>query len=77
MNAIELIADVDERHELRVQVPDQVPAGPVRVLVLVPDEDEAGAGWSQGIAREWASELADSREDIYSLDDGRPVNDAR
>jgi hypothetical protein len=74
MNAIELLGDVDERHELRVQVPSGVPTGPVRVIVLVPDEDEAGAVWHQGIANEWAAELSDSREDIYTLDDGRPVN---
>lgn len=34
----------------RVQVPSEVPAGPVRVIVLVPDEDETGVAW-QGASR--------------------------
>ena len=32
--------------------------------------------WETGIAREWRQDLADSRQDIYSLDDGEPVDDA-
>ena len=77
MSAIELIGDVDDKHELRVQVPSEVPAGQVRVIVLVPDEDETGAVWHEGVAREWASELSDSREDIYTLEDGQPPNAPR
>ena len=77
MNAIELVGDVDERHELRVQVPSEVPAGPVRVIVLVPDEDDAGSAWQHGVARAWAAELNDSREDIYTLDDGQPAHAPR
>lgn len=76
MNAIELIGDVDDQHRLHVQVLTGVPAGQVRVIVLVPDEDEAGTLWQSGIAREWSSELSDPREDLYTLDDGRPVNAA-
>jgi hypothetical protein len=77
MKAIELIAKVDEHHHLYADVPDSLPAGRVRVLVLIPDEDEAGAAWEQGVAREWAAELSDSREDIYTLEDGQPVDAAR
>ena len=77
MSAIELIGDVDEHHRLHVLVPNEVPAGQVRVIVLVPDEDDAGSVWQQGIAREWASELADPREDIYTINDGQPVNAPR
>jgi hypothetical protein len=72
MSAIELVGDVDDKYELCLQVPSEVPVGQVRVIVLVPDEDETGAVWHEGIAREWASELSDSREDIYTLEDGRP-----
>ena len=79
MNAIELIGDVDEKHRLQVQVPNDVPPGQVRVIVLVPEpeEDEAGKLWPEGIAREWSTELSDPREDVYTLDDGRPVNAPR
>jgi hypothetical protein len=77
MKAIELIGEVDEKHRLRAQLPKDTPPGPVRLIVLIPEEDEAGAGWMQGIAREWAAEFSDPREDIYSLEDGTPVDAAR
>ena len=76
MKAIELIGEVDEQHRLHAEVPADVPAGLVRVIVL-PGEDEAGSLWAHGIASEWSAELSDPREDIYTLDDGRPVNATR
>ena len=75
MRAIELIGDVDDQHRLRAEVPPDLHAGPVRLILLVPDEDDAGGlAWSLGVAREWAAELSDPREDIYSLEDGQPAN---
>jgi hypothetical protein len=47
------------------------------VIVFLPGEDEAGRLWANGGASEWSAELADPREDIYSLDDDQPVNAAR
>ena len=77
MKVIELIADVDEQHRLHVRVPTEVPAGQVRVIVFLPGDDDAGASWAEGVASEWSAELSDSGEDIYTLDDGQPVNAAR
>jgi hypothetical protein len=77
MKAIELIGDIDDQHRLQAQVPAEVPAGPVRLIVLLPDEDEAGVAWPQGVSKEWADELRDSRQDIYTLEDGQPVNAPR
>lgn len=77
MNAIQLIGDIDDRHQLRAHVPTNLPAGQVRLIVLVPDEDEFGGGWPHGIAAEWSTDLQDSREDIYTLDDGWPVTAPR
>jgi hypothetical protein len=76
MKAIALIGDIDEQHRLRAQVPQDLPAGQVRVIMLLPDEDEAGGLWETGVAREWSAELSDARQDIYSLEDGQPVNAA-
>ena len=76
MKAIELVGDIDYQHRLRAQVPEELPVGPVRLIVLIPEEDEAGPAWTRGIAREWADELEDSREDIYTLSDGQPINAA-
>jgi hypothetical protein len=74
MKAIELTGDIDGQHRLRVQVPENLPTGPVRVIVLLPDEDDAGGSWVQGVAKEWADELADARQDIYTLNDGQAIS---
>jgi hypothetical protein len=77
MKAIELIGDVDNERRLQARVPEGFPAGRVRLIVLATEEDEAGESWMAGLAREWADELTDSRQDIYTLDDGQPPNVAR
>jgi len=77
MKAIELIGDIDEQHRLRAQVPAELPAGPVRLIVLLPDEDDAGIAWAQGVDREWSDELQDARQDVYTLADGQAVNASR
>ena len=85
MKALELVAHVDDQHRLRLELPADIPQGPVRVLVLLPDvpqegeeaEGEVEAIWMQAIAREWHAELSDPREDIYTLEDGEPLDAAR
>jgi len=77
MRAIEVMGRVDDQHQIHAQGPESLPAGLVRLIVLVPEEDEAGAYWMQGIAKEWAAELNDPREDIYTVDDGQPVDATR
>ena len=73
MKAIELPGGIDDQHRLQARVPNDLPAGPVRLIVLLPDEDGAGGAWAHRISREWAEELRDSRQDIYALEDGQPV----
>lgn len=77
MKAIELTGDIDDQHRLQAHVPEGLPAGPVRLIVLLPDEDEAGGAWAHGVAKDWADELRDPRQDIYTLEDGQPVNAPR
>jgi hypothetical protein len=77
MKAFELIGDIDEQHRLRAQVPAALPAGPVRLIVLLSEEDERGIAWMQGVAKEWAEELGDARQDIYTLEDGQTENAPR
>ncbi|MBZ5620979.1 MAG: hypothetical protein LAQ69_19965 [Acidobacteriia bacterium] len=77
MTAIELTGHIDEQHRLRARVPEELPAGPVGLIVLLPDEDEGGVAWAQGIVTDWTCELEDSRQDIYTLEDGQPVNAPR
>ncbi len=77
MKAIEILGNVDEQHHLRARVPESVPCGLVRLLVLLPEEDDAGAAWTPGLAAEWADDLGDPQQDIYTLEDGQPVNAPR
>jgi hypothetical protein len=79
MKTLKLIGHVDEEHRLLAEVPPDMAPGPVEILVVLPpaDEDEAGAAWMEGIAREWKAELSDPREDIYTITDGEPVDGPR
>ena len=77
MKAIELVGDIDEQHRLRADVPKELPAGPVRLIVLFSEEDEAGTAWANGLAREWTDELSDLRQDLYTLTDGQTIGATR
>ena len=82
MKALEFVADVDDQHRLSLKLPGTGP-GPVRVLVLLPEPQEEDADeveevnsvWMQALSREWREELADPREDIYTLEDGDPIGE--
>ena len=72
MKAVEVPAEIDSQHRLQGAVPRDLRPGRVRVIILVPEEDEAGEAWERGVARQWAAELGDVREDIYTVNDGEP-----
>ncbi len=79
MTPIRVIGKVDAAHRLTATVPVAVPAGEVEVVVIVP-ESSGDAGdrlWEAGVAAEWHDDLADERQDIYSLADGTPVDEDR
>ena len=75
MKAIELIGAVDDQHCLTAQAPEDLPPGPVRLLIPTPDPVEEV--WMRGIAAEWFTELSDPRQDLYTIDDGQPLDGAR
>ena len=75
--AIELTGAIDEEHRLQARVPPELPVGPVRLIVLLPDEDEGGNAWSNATAAAWSDELEDERQDIYTLEDGSPIDASR
>lgn len=70
MLPIQVDGQIDDQHPLLAQVPGTLSPGPVTVWVSpkVADE-EAATELMAGIAQEWADELSDEREDIYTLDD--------
>lgn len=77
MDAVRVTGKVDENHQLWAQVPATVTPGPVTVLIVpVSQEDEAGDMWTMGIAQQWADELGDPAQDIYTMADGEPVREA-
>jgi hypothetical protein len=77
MKAIELRGEIDDQHRLLAQVPQSFPTGSVRVIVLISEEDEAGLAWDAGVSSEWSAELSDPEQDIYTLNDGQPVDAPR
>ena len=79
MTTIKVIGSVDEQHRLIAEVPAHVPPGPIEVMLVVPSdrEDEISREWTEGVAREWAAEWSDPREDIYPEEDGEPVDGPR
>ena len=77
MRGIELQGEIDDQRRLRAQVPEGFPVGSVRVIVLMPEEDDAGLAWAGGISAEWSAELCDPDQDIYTLDDGQALDAPR
>jgi hypothetical protein len=65
---------VDDQHRLTALVPDTVPPGPVTVWFSHVSEDDAGPAWMEGICQQWAAELNDPQQDIYTLADGVAVD---
>jgi hypothetical protein len=67
---------IDEQRRLSADVPDILSPGPVMIWIVPTEEDEAGDSWTAGIAEEWADELSDVRQDIYTLADGEPIRES-
>ena len=77
MNPVSVNGLVNEQHVLTVSVPPSVQPGPVTVIIVpAPPSDDADAHWMTGISRAWADDLSDTRQDIYTLNDGEPVDAA-
>jgi hypothetical protein len=77
MDSIAIQGYVDDQHRLSALVPASVSPGPVTVLLATSaQEDDAGAAWMTGISAQWASDLEDERQDIYTLADGEPIDPA-
>ncbi len=77
MSIVRLSGNVDENRQLSAQVPASIRPGPVTVFVLpISHEDDEAQAWTAGIAKEWADELSDPNQDIYTLADGEPVRES-
>ncbi len=77
MLTLKVVGQVDDSHRLSADLPDSIRPGQVEIMVIVPADTEDEVAWMRGVAREWRDELSDSREDIYTLADGEPVDGSR
>ncbi len=79
MKQIRLSGVVDDQGMLHAKVPAEVAPGPVEFVALIPDplDNEFSNAWMQAIAHAWREELSDPRDDIYTLEDGEPVDGSR
>lgn len=71
------MGEIDEHHNLRAAAPQDLPPGRVHLIVVRPDDDEAGAFWPWDVSQAWSDELGDVRQDLYTLADGQPVDASR
>ena len=76
MNPVRIRGRIDEKRRLSADVPDMFGPGPVTIWIVPAEEDDAGDAWASGAAEQWADELGDVRQDIYTLADGEPVLEA-
>jgi hypothetical protein len=76
MKTIELVGHVDEQRRLHVDLPADVLPGPVKVTLQAPTDEDEG-DWRALINQSWAKDWSDPREDIYTLDDGKPSHESR
>jgi hypothetical protein len=77
MEGIRVTGQVTADHQLVARVPSSVPPGEVTILVLPSAEEGITEGeWMAAVAREWEEELADARQDIYTLADGEPLDES-
>ena len=77
MKTIELVGHVDEQHRLHVELPSDIQPGPVKVTLQAAAEENEEGDWRALINQSWAKDWSDPREDIYTLEDGKPSHESR
>jgi hypothetical protein len=77
MKPVELIGHVDEQHRLHVVLPPDMQPGPVKITVQPATEEDEEGDWRALINHSWAKDWSDPREDIYTLEDGKPSHESR
>ena len=76
MKALELIGDVDEDHQLHAEVPEGLPAGPVRLIVLIPEKEDS-MEWTRNVAAEWSEDLRRPASGYLHPGRRKPIDQAR
>jgi len=75
MKAIEVSGFLDEKGQLNLDTPIKIVNQRVKVILLIPEEEEiSDAAWLNGMASNSAFKfLEDEAEDIYTINDGQPM----
>lgn len=79
MKAIEVTGTIDEQGQLRLDRPLAVSSSRVRVILLLPEQEEREEqDWLKAAASNPAFDfLTAPEEDLYTLADGQPFHDER
>jgi hypothetical protein len=80
VNAIETTGIIDADRQLRLDDPLPIAGlSRVRVIILVPDSGELSEdAWAKAASQSPSFDfLRDSKEDVYTLNDGKPFNEQR
>jgi hypothetical protein len=79
MKAIEAVGTIDQ--DRRVVLDEPLPkgiAGRVRLIILFGEDEPSESEWLKAVAQGGTFDfLSAPEEDIYSLSDGKPFDDAR
>ena len=79
MKAIEAVGTIDQNR--RVVLDEPLPngvAGRVRLIILLGEDEPSEQEWLKAVAHGEALDFLNApEEDIYSLSDGKPFDDAR
>ena len=79
MKAIEVVGTIEEGGRVRLDEPVPAAVGErVRLIVLVGEDDPSEEEWLRGASRGRAFDFLNApEEDLYTLRDGKPFDDAR
>lgn len=73
----ELITEVSDDRTVQITIPETIRTKRARIIILPMEPEEEAREWMHAIAREWQDELSDERQDIYTIEDGEPVDATR
>lgn len=73
----ELITEIGADRKVQITLPESIQTPCARIIILPMEPEEDPMQWSRAIGREWYDELADERQDIYTLEDGEPLDAKR
>jgi hypothetical protein len=77
MRAFEALGEIDKDGRIKLETPIGVEGQKVKVIILIPDHEEiSDTEWLKVINQSDSFDfLNDPEEDIYTLEDGKPITD--